>query len=111
MSITAEQRAEIEAMLAEFRAQRDAERRQWRSKLRAEREAIKAAMEAERQRQERNEYLRERPAAKKAAALRERVLSKLIGALGMLGSDHAGERAAAALQVERLRARLGKTWR
>jgi hypothetical protein len=34
--------------------------------------------------------------------------SKLIGALGMLGSQYAGERAAAALQVERLRARLGK---
>jgi hypothetical protein len=36
--------------------------------------------------------------------------SKLIGALGMLGSDHAGERAAAALQVERIRAKLGKQW-
>jgi hypothetical protein len=34
--------------------------------------------------------------------------SELIGALGMLGSQQAGERAAAALQVERLRARLGK---
>ena len=35
---------------------------------------------------------------------------KLIGALGMLGSDHTGERAAAALTVERLRVKLGKQW-
>src|ERR1700688_1300502 len=35
---------------------------------------------------------------------------KLIGALGMLGSDHTGERAAAALMVERLRVKLGKQW-
>jgi hypothetical protein len=107
MSITAQQRAELEAML---RAQRDQERRQWRSQTRAEREAIKAALEAEERRQARNEYARERRAPKKAADLRERELSKLIAALGMLGSAHAGERAAAALQVERLRAKIGKTW-
>jgi hypothetical protein len=53
---------------------------------------------------------RERREEKKARAIRKRVLPKLIGALGMLGSDHAGERAAAALQVERLRAKLGKQW-
>jgi hypothetical protein len=34
----------------------------------------------------------------------------LIKALGMLGSDHAGERANAALVVEKQRARLGMTW-
>jgi hypothetical protein len=34
----------------------------------------------------------------------------LVKALGMLGSDHVGERAAAALVVERLRAKLGMTW-
>jgi hypothetical protein len=34
----------------------------------------------------------------------------LIKALGMLGSDHAGERANAALIVEKQRARLGMTW-
>jgi hypothetical protein len=56
----------------------------------------------------RNNAARERRATLRAA--RERKLSKRIGALGMLGSQHAGERAAAALQVERLRARLGKQW-
>jgi hypothetical protein len=34
----------------------------------------------------------------------------LIKALGMLGSEHAGERASAALVVEKQRARLGMTW-
>jgi len=34
----------------------------------------------------------------------------LIKALGMLGSEHAGERANAALVVEKQRARLGMTW-
>jgi hypothetical protein len=35
----------------------------------------------------------------------------LVKALGMLGSDHAGERANAALQAEKQRARLGMMWR
>jgi hypothetical protein len=35
------------------------------------------------------------------------LLTKL---LGMLGSEHAGERDAAALAIERLRQRTGKTW-
>jgi hypothetical protein len=34
----------------------------------------------------------------------------LVKALGMLGSDHPGERASAALVAERLRAKLDKTW-
>jgi hypothetical protein len=34
----------------------------------------------------------------------------LVKVLGMLGSDRLGERAAAALIAERLRAELGKTW-
>jgi multidrug efflux pump subunit AcrA (membrane-fusion protein) len=34
----------------------------------------------------------------------------LIKALGMLGSEHSGERASAALVVEKQRARLGMTW-
>src|SRR5450830_1474524 len=34
----------------------------------------------------------------------------LVKALGMLGSDHAGERANAALVVEKQRAKLGMTW-
>ena len=34
----------------------------------------------------------------------------LIKALGMLGSEHAGERAIAALVVEKQRAKLGMTW-
>jgi hypothetical protein len=34
----------------------------------------------------------------------------LVKALGMLGSDHAGERANAALAVEKQRAKLGMTW-
>src|SRR5258708_18734598 len=34
----------------------------------------------------------------------------LVKVLGMLGSDQLGERAAAALIAERLRAKLGKTW-
>jgi hypothetical protein len=34
----------------------------------------------------------------------------LVKALGMLGSEHAGERASAALIVEKQRARLGMTW-
>jgi hypothetical protein len=59
----------------------------------------------------RNERARERRAWKKAEAARERERSKLIGALGMLGSEHAGERAAAALIVERLRVKLGKQWK
>jgi len=82
------------------------------AQTRAEREAKRAeqaARLAELRRQYLNEQAKRRRAAKKAAALRDRELSKLIGALGMLGSEHAGERAAAALQVERLRAKLGKT--
>jgi hypothetical protein len=35
---------------------------------------------------------------------------RLAGILGMLGSDHAGERAAAALQAEAFRRRHGLTW-
>lgn len=50
----------------------------------------------------------ERLAKKMRDAFPER--SKLIGALGMLGSEHAGERAAAALHVERIRAKIGKQW-
>lgn len=34
----------------------------------------------------------------------------LVKALGMLGSEHAGERASAAMVVEKLRAKLGLTW-
>lgn len=34
----------------------------------------------------------------------------LVNALGMLGSDHVGERAAAALMAEKQRVKLGKTW-
>jgi hypothetical protein len=34
----------------------------------------------------------------------------LVKALGMLGSDHAGERASAALVVEKQRAKMGMTW-
>ena len=34
----------------------------------------------------------------------------LIKMLGMLGSEHAGERAAAALMAEKQRIKLGKTW-
>ena len=88
MSITAQRRAEREA-----------------------RRAAEAAREAEMKRQWRNQQARERRAERRAVALREQELSKLIGALGMLGSEHPGERAAAALHVERLRAKLGKTWR
>jgi hypothetical protein len=39
---------------------------------------------------------------------RHRIL--LVKALGMLGSVYAGERASAALVVERSRAKLGKSW-
>jgi hypothetical protein len=35
---------------------------------------------------------------------------RLVKALGMLGSDHAGERANAAIAVEKQRAKLGMTW-
>ena len=84
-------------------AQRRAERNAKEAKRRAEL--------AEGSREERNRAARMRRATKKEAAERERELSKLIGALGMLGSEHAGERAAAALMVERLRVKLGKQWR
>jgi hypothetical protein len=82
-----------------------------REEERKEREAARKARKAELNRLARNDAARERRAAKKLATLRERELSKLIGALGMLGSAHAGERAAAALHVERLRAKLGKQWK
>jgi hypothetical protein len=75
------------------------------------RRAARSARNAEIDRIERNAAGRERRATPKAKAARERELSKLIGALGMLGSEHAGERAAAALQVERLHTRLGKQWK
>lgn len=88
MSITAQRRAEREAKAAKRKARA-----------------------AELDRESRNRFARECRAAKKAAAEREREHSKLIGALGMLGSAHAGERAAAALLAERLRAKLGKQWR
>jgi hypothetical protein len=87
------------SITAQRRAQRNAE------------EARRRADLAELRREERNSAARERRAAMKAAAERERELSKLIGALGMLGSEHAGERAAAALLAERLRLKLGKQWR
>jgi hypothetical protein len=78
---------------------------------RAAKEEARKDRLAELNRLSQNAEARRRRAEEKAAALREQELSKLIGALGMLGSEHAGERAAAALQVERLRAKLGKTWR
>jgi hypothetical protein len=87
------------------------------SKRQQEREAREAkqkaqeAIWAERDRVQRNADARARRAWKKAIAARERELSKLIGALGMLGSDFAGERAAAALMAERLRVKLGKQWK
>jgi hypothetical protein len=40
----------------------------------------------------------------------KRAREELIRALRMLGSEHAGERASAALIVERQRARLNRTW-
>jgi hypothetical protein len=73
-------------------------------------EAKRKARLADLNRAERNRAARARRAARKVAAERERPLSKLIGVLGMLGSEHAGERAAAALLVERLRVKLGKQW-
>ena len=88
MSITAQRRAEREAKTAQRKARM-----------------------AELDRKERNDYARKRRAAQKAADERERELSRLIGALGMLGSEYTGERAAAALLVERLRVKLGKQWR
>jgi hypothetical protein len=52
--------------------------------------------------------------ALKAAGMKsetgERDRTTLIAALGMLGSEHAGERASAALQVERIRQKLGRQW-
>jgi hypothetical protein len=81
---------------------------------RAEREARDAEIKrrfAEIDRLSRNAEAGKPNSAKTAADLRERELSKLIAALGMLGSEHAGERAAAALHVERLRTKLGKQWR
>jgi hypothetical protein len=84
-----------------------AQRRAERNAKEAERKARSADLD----RQERNRAAHQRRAAKKAAAEHEREHSKLIGALGMLGSEHAGERAAAALVVERLRVKLGKQWR
>jgi hypothetical protein len=40
----------------------------------------------------------------------DRTRKLLVKALGMLGSDRVGERASAALKVEKFRTRLGKTW-
>ena len=40
----------------------------------------------------------------------DRARRLLIKALGMLGSDRAGERASAALKVEKFRIKIGKTW-
>ena len=81
---------------------------------RAEREARDAEIKrkvAEIERQSRNAEARKRRAWKKAEEARKRELSKLIGVLGMLGSEHPGERASAALQAERLRVKMGKQWR
>jgi hypothetical protein len=82
-----------------------------REEERQAREAAQKAREAKDRREYRNAYAREHRAWKKAEAARKLELSKLIGALGVLGSEHAGERAAAALHVERLRAKLGKQWK
>ena len=41
---------------------------------------------------------------------REPVSVRLVKVLGMLGSDHAGERAAAALQASRILKEAGLTW-
>jgi hypothetical protein len=82
-----------------------------REQQRDERRLARATRNAELDRIARNDAARERRAVLKEKAARERELSKLIGALGMLGSEHAGERAAAALLVERLRTRLGKQWK
>jgi hypothetical protein len=40
----------------------------------------------------------------------DRTRKLLVKALGMLGSDRVGERASAALKVERFRTKLGRTW-
>jgi hypothetical protein len=94
----------------------------------AQAEAARAGAEAERAIDEairKGEALQERIRAEKADAeacaagpnfdrhscsmhSNPRVL--LVKALGMLGSDHVGERAAAALMAEKQRAKLGKTW-
>lgn len=44
------------------------------------------------------------------ATLDDKARARLIALLGMLGSEHAGERDAAALQAEALRKRLGMSW-
>lgn len=51
-------------------------------------------------------------ALRKAGKAPERKVdrSKLVAALGMLRSEHAGERASAALHVERIRTEIGKQW-
>jgi hypothetical protein len=72
--------------------------------------AEQKSRDAETAREWRNTTARENRTWNTIVAARKRELSKLIGALGVLGSDHAGERAAAALMVERLRAKLGKQW-
>jgi hypothetical protein len=68
-----------------------------RQQGREAREAEWKVRAAELNRVSRSDNARARQAWKKAEAARDRELSKLIGALGMLGSDFAGERAAAAL--------------
>jgi len=50
------------------------------------------------------------PRAGTLALRPEHIRSKLVRALGMLGSEYAGERAAAAVAVERLRTMLGRQW-
>ncbi len=45
-----------------------------------------------------------------SASLSPRDLTRLVGVLGMLGSDHVGERAAAALAASRMVRNAGLTW-
>jgi hypothetical protein len=53
---------------------------------------------------------RQRKAQEDARKHQQALMRKLAKVLGMLGSDHEGERAAAARRAEALRKKLGVAW-
>src|SRR5579859_4066473 len=85
---------------AHYLALQDA-KRDWLSKETAFRVEI-------RQLHDRLRSQREQPAS--GCRLDAKTADKLAKLLGMMGSEHAGERAAAAARAEELRRKLGKTW-
>jgi hypothetical protein len=76
----------------------------------ADRQRAYRARQAERERQMREELRNYRSGGESRAVKRDKLSKRLVRILGMLGSDSAGERDAAALAAARMVKEAGLTW-